>query len=92
MPAEPAVYAVRLLGSALRDLKRLDRTVALRIADRLDWLGQNVADVPAQALRGELSGLFELRVGDYRVIYEPLHEERVLVVHAVGHRREVYRR
>lgn len=92
MPTEPAAYEVRLLDAAVRDLKRLDPAVARRIADRLGWLSQNVADVPAQALRGELLGLLKFRVGDYRVIFEPLRDERVLIVHAVGHRREVYRR
>jgi mRNA interferase RelE/StbE len=36
--------------------------------------------------------LFKLRVGDYRVVYELIHEEQVVMVHAIGHRREVYRR
>lgn len=72
--------------------KRLDRTVAARIGERLAWLGQNTEAIPAQALRGELSGLFKFRVGDYRIVYEPLPDERILVVHAIGHRRDVYRR
>lgn len=41
-------------------------------------------------LRRNLSGLFKLRVGDYRIIYQ-IHEYEVLVVVVkVGHRREVY--
>lgn len=41
-------------------------------------------------LRRNLSGLFKLRVGDYRIIYQ-IHEHEVLVVVVkVGHRREVY--
>jgi mRNA interferase RelE/StbE len=43
------------------------------------------------ALKGELSGLFKLREGDYRIIYQILHKERTLVIHAIGHRREIYR-
>jgi len=48
-----------------------------------------------EALSGDLKGLkgfYKLRVGDYRVIYEILYEERTIVVHAIGHRRDIYRK
>ncbi len=34
---------------------------------------------------------YRIRVGDYRVIYEPDDEELVVTILGVGHRREVYR-
>jgi len=43
-------------------------------------------------LTGDLAGLYKLRMGDYRVIYEALSAERTIVIHAVGHRRQIYRR
>jgi mRNA interferase RelE/StbE len=42
-------------------------------------------------LNGDLRGLFKLREGSYRIIFEILHEEKVILVHAVGHRRDVYK-
>jgi mRNA interferase RelE/StbE len=45
-----------------------------------------------ETLTGELAGFHKLRVGDYRVIYLILHDEQTLVVNAVGHRREIYRK
>jgi mRNA-degrading endonuclease RelE of RelBE toxin-antitoxin system len=36
-----------------------------------------------------MAGLFKLRVGDWRVIYEIGRD--VIVIKAVGHRREIYR-
>jgi addiction module RelE/StbE family toxin len=41
-------------------------------------------------LRRSLSGLFKLRVGDYRIIYQIHKQEVLVVVVKVGHRREVY--
>jgi mRNA interferase RelE/StbE len=41
-------------------------------------------------LRRNLSGLFKLRVGDYRVIYQVKEDEVIVVIVKVGHRREVY--
>jgi mRNA interferase RelE/StbE len=47
--------------------------------------------VPASAKRLKGRHEFRLRVGDYRVLYIPEHEHRILTISAIGHRREVYR-
>ena len=39
-----------------------------------------------------VTGVYRLRVGDYRVLYEIHDAELLVLVLAVGHRREVYRR
>lgn len=88
MPA----YAVRLLDAARDDIAALDRSVATRIVSRLRWLAECGAEMRSDALKGDLAGLFKLRVGAYRVFYEVRHDENVILVHAVGHRRDVYRR
>jgi len=41
-------------------------------------------------LRRNLSGLFKLRVGDYRIIYQIYEHEVLVVIIKVGHRKEVY--
>ena len=42
-------------------------------------------------LKGGLRGLRRLRVGDYRIVYELLDDELVVLVVRVAHRREAYR-
>ena len=86
------MYELRLLESATRDLQKLDANIARRILARLRWLTENFDNIRPESLTGDMAGLFKQRIGDYRVIYEVLHEERALVVHMIGHRREVYRR
>lgn len=86
------MYEVRVLDSAVADLAAIDREVARRILTRLRWLAVHVTELPLEPLAGDLSGFYKLRVGAYRVIYQPLHDEQVIIVHAVGHRRQVYRR
>jgi len=86
------MYYVRILDSAIRELARLDKPVGRRIVERINWLALRVDKIRLEPLKGELAGLYKLRVGDYRVIYEILHEERTIVIHAIGHRREIYRR
>ena len=42
-------------------------------------------------LRGELKGLFKLRVGSYRVFYSFDREKRTIYVYLIGHRQEIYK-
>jgi mRNA interferase RelE/StbE len=83
---------IRILDAAARDLARLDPVVARRIANRIHWLAENLDDVKPEALTADLAGLYKLRVGDHRVVYEILHSEQVIVIHLIGHRREIYRK
>ncbi len=86
------MYQIRIQDSAARELAQLDKPVARRLVKRIRWLAANVEAVRPDALGGDLAGLYKLRVGDYRVAYEILHSEQVIVVHLIGHRREIYRR
>jgi mRNA interferase RelE/StbE len=85
-------FRARLVGAAARDLARLDKPEARRIVQRINWLAANLGTVKPEALTGDLAGFYKLRVGDFRVIYEMLDAEQILLVHAMGHRREIYRR
>jgi mRNA interferase RelE/StbE len=42
-------------------------------------------------LRGEFEGLHSTRRGDFRVIYEILEDEHVVLIHRAAHRADVYR-
>ena len=86
------MYSIRILEEASRDLARLDKPVGRRIVERINWLSDNLNHIRPEPLRGDLIGLYKFRIGDYRVIYEIIHEEKTIVIHAVGHRREIYRK
>lgn len=86
------MYRVRILDAATRELERLDRPVGRRIVERISWLATNLGVVKPDALTGDLAGLYKLRVGDHRILYEILHDEQVIVIHSIGHRRDVYRK
>ncbi len=86
------MYQVRILDAASRELSRLDKQTGLRIVKWIRWLAKNLATVRPIALKRDLAGLYKLRVGDYRVVYELLHKEEVVVVHLIGHRREICQR
>jgi mRNA interferase RelE/StbE len=85
------MYTIRLLKPAARELERLDKGVATRVVRRLRWLADNLDDINPEPLKGRLRGLYKLREGDYRVAYEILRRERLIIVHFIGHRREIYK-
>jgi mRNA interferase RelE/StbE len=86
------VYRLRIIPTATRELERLVKPVARRIAERINWLAANLDDIRPEPYKGDLAGLYKFRVGDYRVIFQILHDEKVIVIHQVGHRSEIYRK
>jgi mRNA interferase RelE/StbE len=86
------MYTVRIVKVATRELERLDKAVGRRIVQRIKWLAENVERMNPEALKGTLAGLYKLREGDYRIIYQVLRKEHVIMIHSIGHRSEVYRK
>ena len=82
-------YSVRIKGSAAKELARLPRDVRERLIDAIDGLGEE--PLVGSLLKGGLRGLRRLRIGDYRIVYEVLEDELVVLVVRVAHRREAYR-
>ena len=82
-------WSVRIKRSAQKELQAIDKPERLRIAETIDELCEN--PYRGSALKGDLSGLRRLRVGAYRVVYEIRENELIVLVIAVGHRRDVYR-
>ncbi len=85
-----AVYKVKVVGAAKRQLKRLSKENQRRVLDKIEKLSLNPKPHGYKQLQVEES-LFRARVGDYRVIYEIRDEVLIVLVLKVAHRREVYR-
>jgi len=85
------VYDVDFTGPAEDALRRLDKPRSQRVLEKIKWLATNLPDVAPEALAGEWRDFYKLRVGDYRVIYTVDEPARRIVIHLVGHRRDVYR-
>jgi mRNA interferase RelE/StbE len=85
------MWTIRILPAATHELERLDKPLARRVVARIRWLAENLAVIQLKPLKGELSGLYSLREGDYRIIYQILRQETTILIHSIGHRRSVYR-
>ncbi len=87
-------WNVELTDTAKRQLAKLDRQWQAAI---LDYLEDEIAtlDDPrrrGKPLVGDRKGLWRYRVGDYRLLCELRGKELIVLVVAIGHRREVYRK
>ncbi|OEV11908.1 type II toxin-antitoxin system RelE family toxin [Streptomyces nanshensis] len=85
-------YAFRFTTAAQRQIRAIDRPEAMRILTALTALGDDPyrEDADIKKLTGP-SGLYRLRVGNYRVAYQINDGELVVLVVKVGDRRDVYR-
>lgn len=81
-------YKITFKSSVYKDLKKIDKTKAEQILDRIEkGLTENPDAFPQ--LSGKFSGLRKFRVGNYRIIFSIL-EDTVLILR-IGHRKNVYR-
>lgn len=75
--------------SAVRQLKKLDRSVARRIFDKVGELAEHPHHFVQKLVN---SPYYRLRVGDYRVILDIQNDVLRILVLKVGHRASVYDR
>ena len=87
-------WAINYTESALRQLKKLDKSIALRV---LDYMDERVATLDDPRTLGKslvgpkLGAYWRYRVGDIRVICSIQDGEMCVLVIELGNRREVYR-
>ena len=78
-----------------KDLNLIDkkqvRKILMKIDKILGFTPKNYSN-SIKALKGNLEGLFRLKVGDYRVIYKIFEDASEILILKIGHRREVYRK
>jgi len=82
-------YSLQIKKSAAKALAKISKNDRIRLIEAIDRLREepNAGGV----LKGEFSGLRRLRVGSYRIIYEVIDDQLVVLVVRVAHRRDVYR-
>jgi mRNA interferase RelE/StbE len=83
-------YLVEFKAEALSGLERLSQKNQERVLRKIHWLTENFEQLTPQALTGDLSSLFKLRIGNYRVLYSFNDETEMITIHRLGHRSEIY--
>ena len=87
------MYQVEYLPSVYKTLEKMDKFTK-RIL--LEWIEKNLVGcsnprIHGKALSQNRAGQWRYRVGDYRIIAQIEDNKLIILVIAIGHRREVYK-
>jgi mRNA interferase RelE/StbE len=84
-------YTVRIASPPVKFLEKLrDSSLLRRLTQCMRDLSENPRPPGCVKLAGP-DPLYRIRSGDYRIIYQIRDSELLIVVVAIGHRREIYR-
>ena len=83
-------YKVAFTPAANRQLRKFDPQVRRRVQAAIELLAADPRPPAATQLVGG-AGEWRIRTGDYRIVYESEEDRLLILVLAVGHRREIYR-
>jgi mRNA interferase RelE/StbE len=84
-------YRLEFVSSASREFLALPAAIRERIDKRLVALKENPRPAGVKALQGQ-EGLWRIRIGGYRVVYQIDDRQRLITVTRVRLRATVYRR
>lgn len=82
-------YSIEIRPAALRQLRKIDPVARRRIQAAVEILSETPRPPGAKKLVGG-QGEWRVRTGDYRIVYEIQDDVLVVLVVAIGHRREIY--
>lgn len=83
-------FAVEYDPKAVKELKKLDKPIARRVARAIAELADDPRPQGARPLTG-FPELWRLRVGDYRVVYTIRNAELLVLALRIAHRSTGYR-
>ena len=83
-------YSIDFVPSAAKELAKLPAKERQKIGERINALAADPRPHGAEKLTG--LDAYRVRVGDYRVVYEVRDRVLLVLVLAVGNRRDVYKR
>jgi len=83
-------YAISLKNSVEKDCRKIPKEILAHIFLEVENLSMDPLPHDSRKLAGAES-LYRIRVGDYRIIYQVLHESREVIVFYIRHRSVAYR-
>ena len=75
--------------SASKKFAKLTSSDQVRISKAIEGLAAN--PYFGKKLHGDLEGSRRVRISDFRIIYDILEDEKVILIHAIGSRGDIYK-
>lgn len=84
------IFEVHLGTKAQKFMKTAEKTLHDRLFKKLERLGDDPFPPDAKKVAGQKEKTYRVRVGDYRILYLVLLEERTVLVVDIDKRPKVY--
>ena len=81
-------YKIVIKKSAAKELEKLPKKDRARVIERVRGLANDPRPSGCKKLSAQEK--YRIRQGDYRILYQIIDDEVLVVVVKVGHRRDVY--
>ena len=82
-------YRLAFKPDVIADLVPLEKDFAQRLFEKTKWLASNVANLRHEPIAPDLPGVAKYAVGDWRIFYSIDHDDHVLIVHGILHKKEL---
>ncbi|MCF8253840.1 MAG: type II toxin-antitoxin system RelE/ParE family toxin [Bacteroidia bacterium] len=84
-------YSVSIKKSAAKSLESLpNKAIRLKVTNAILGLAENPRPLKCKKLKGKLSELWRIRIGNFRVIYSIDDTIRIIDIMEIGDRKEIY--
>ena len=83
-------YVVQFTSSSAKEYRTLPKQIQNRVKALIDKLIENPRPVGVKKLVARDS-YYRMRIGDYRIVYEIVENQILILVTRIRHRREAYR-
>lgn len=84
------MYKILLERKVISKLKKLTGQDLLKIKKKIYSLSQNPLPKGHIKLKGR--NAYRIRQGKYRIIYEVYHDRILIIIVAIGHRKDIYKK
>lgn len=85
------MYKIEYSKDIQKDLSKLPKEEVSKILNKIGKLSNEPRPPGVEPLYGKLKGLYRIRSGNYRIVYQVIDERLIVFVARVSHRKEVYR-
>jgi mRNA interferase RelE/StbE len=83
-------YRLTFQAGVVQDLADAGLPMAQRLLEKTKWIASNVENLRHEPIHG-LGGLHKYAVAEWRIFYGIDHEQRLVEIHAVVHRKALRR-
>lgn len=82
-------WQIQIERKAQKALKKISEPYKSKIIEKIEGLADEPRPHNCKKLKG-VSGLWRVRVSDYRIVYQIIDEKLLILIVRIGHRKDIY--